>query len=188
MCNDAIVASFQRGLASQPLLRGTEKNYGDPEWGLPIPGPTFGSGATQARRRSAAPYVAMFCYSLSEYSVLSTQVLCYLCRHGMARPQFANGGDGLCTWRAAATVLYKESLAANIALSLSLGSWMKNWKIPTLKINLGLGNVLRNDSCSGYICEVSTLELFGLGYGHLVGCCEKGNKLWGSIKYGEFLD
>jgi len=55
MCNEAIVASFQRGLTSQPFLRGTEKNYGDPEWGLPIPGPKFGSRATQTRSRIAAP-------------------------------------------------------------------------------------------------------------------------------------
>ena len=38
----------------------------------------------------------------------------------MAHPQFANGSDGLGMWRVAAAVLYKESLAANIALFLSL--------------------------------------------------------------------
>jgi len=32
----------------------------------------------------------------------------------------ANGRDGFCMWRVAAIILYKQSLAANIALSFSL--------------------------------------------------------------------
>jgi hypothetical protein len=30
------------------------------------------------------------------------------------------------------------------------------------------------------------LDESGLGYGQLVGSCEHGNELWGSIKFGEF--
>jgi hypothetical protein len=42
------------------------------------------------------------------------------CHHGMARPQVADGGDGLRIWRAAANILYKESRAADKGLSSSL--------------------------------------------------------------------
>ena len=103
------------------------------------------------------------------------------------RPLYVEGScDCLLQWVAR----YLQSVV------LQLGSWTKDWKILTLNIdtlgnithNLGLGKVIRNDPCNGYRFEFSTLELFGLGYGHLVGSCEKGNKFLGSIKYGEFLD
>jgi hypothetical protein len=35
------------------------------------------------------------------------------CRHGMARPQVADGGDGLQIWRVAANILNKQSQTAD---------------------------------------------------------------------------
>jgi hypothetical protein len=41
--------------------------------------------------------------------------------HGMARPQVADGGDGLQIWRVAANTLNKQSRAADKGRSSSLG-------------------------------------------------------------------
>jgi hypothetical protein len=44
-----------------------------------------------------------------------------LCHHGMARPQVADGGDGLQIWRVAANLLNKQSRAADKGCSSILG-------------------------------------------------------------------
>jgi hypothetical protein len=43
------------------------------------------------------------------------------CHHGMARPQVADGADGLQMWRVAAIVLNKQSRTADWGWSCSLG-------------------------------------------------------------------
>jgi hypothetical protein len=45
------------------------------------------------------------------------------CHHGMARPQVADGGDGLQIWRVAANILYeyKQSQTADKVWSSSWG-------------------------------------------------------------------
>jgi hypothetical protein len=49
------------------------------------------------------------------------RVKCVPCHHGMARPQIADGGDGLQIWRAAANILNKQSRTAERGWSSSLG-------------------------------------------------------------------
>jgi hypothetical protein len=44
-----------------------------------------------------------------------------LCHHGMARPQVADGGDGLQVWRVAANILNKQSRTADKRWSSILG-------------------------------------------------------------------
>jgi hypothetical protein len=50
------------------------------------------------------------------------------CHHGMARPQVADGGDGLQIWRVAANILNKQSRTADRGWSSSLGvrRWANN--------------------------------------------------------------
>jgi hypothetical protein len=50
------------------------------------------------------------------------------CHHGMARPQVADGGDALHTWRVAANMLNKQSRTAENGWSSSLevGRWVNN--------------------------------------------------------------
>jgi hypothetical protein len=43
------------------------------------------------------------------------------CHHGMARPQVADGGDGLQIWRVAANILNKQSQTADKGWSSILG-------------------------------------------------------------------
>jgi hypothetical protein len=43
------------------------------------------------------------------------------CHYGMARPQVADGGDGLQIWRVAANILNKQSRTANRGRSSSFG-------------------------------------------------------------------
>jgi hypothetical protein len=43
------------------------------------------------------------------------------CHHGTARPQVADGGDGLQIWRVAANILNKQSRTADRGRSSSLG-------------------------------------------------------------------
>jgi hypothetical protein len=43
------------------------------------------------------------------------------CHHGMARPQVADGGDGLQLWREAANILNKQLRTADKGWSSSLG-------------------------------------------------------------------
>jgi hypothetical protein len=43
------------------------------------------------------------------------------CHHGMARPQVADGGDGLQIWRVAANILNKKSRTADKGWCSSLG-------------------------------------------------------------------
>jgi hypothetical protein len=43
------------------------------------------------------------------------------CHHGMARPQVADGGDGLQIWRVAANISNKQSRTADRGGSSSLG-------------------------------------------------------------------
>jgi hypothetical protein len=43
------------------------------------------------------------------------------CHHSMARPQVADGGDGLQIWRVAANILNKQSWTADKGWSSSLG-------------------------------------------------------------------
>jgi hypothetical protein len=45
------------------------------------------------------------------------------CHHGMGRPQVADGGDGLQTWRVAAIILNKKSRTANREWLCSLEGW-----------------------------------------------------------------
>jgi hypothetical protein len=46
-----------------------------------------------------------------------------LFNHGMARPQFADGGDVLQLWRAATNILNKQSRTAEMGSSSSFGGW-----------------------------------------------------------------
>jgi hypothetical protein len=43
------------------------------------------------------------------------------CHHGMARPQVADGGDGLQIWRVAANIFNKQSRTGDRGWSSSLG-------------------------------------------------------------------
>jgi hypothetical protein len=43
------------------------------------------------------------------------------CHHGMARPQVADGGNGLQIWRVAENILNKQSRTADKGWSSSLG-------------------------------------------------------------------
>jgi hypothetical protein len=43
------------------------------------------------------------------------------CHHGMARPQVADGGEGLHIWRVAANILNKQSRTADKGWPSSLG-------------------------------------------------------------------
>jgi hypothetical protein len=43
------------------------------------------------------------------------------CHHGMARPQVADGGDGLQMWRTATNILNKQSWTANKGWVSSFG-------------------------------------------------------------------
>jgi hypothetical protein len=54
-------------------------------------------------------------------SICSDHVKWVPCHHGMARPQVADGGDGLQMWRVAANILNKQSRTADMAWSSSLG-------------------------------------------------------------------
>jgi hypothetical protein len=49
------------------------------------------------------------------------QIRWVLCHHGTARPQVADGGDGLQIWRVAANILNKQSRTADKGWSSSLG-------------------------------------------------------------------
>jgi hypothetical protein len=49
------------------------------------------------------------------------RVRCVSCHHGMARPQVADGGDGLQIYRAAANILNKQSRTTDKGWSSSLG-------------------------------------------------------------------
>jgi hypothetical protein len=46
-----------------------------------------------------------------------------ICHHGVARPQIADGGDGLQIWRVAANILNLQSWTADKGWSFSLGGW-----------------------------------------------------------------
>jgi hypothetical protein len=50
------------------------------------------------------------------------------CHHGMARPQVADGGNGLQIWRVAANILNKQSRTVDKGWSSSLGVglWANN--------------------------------------------------------------
>jgi hypothetical protein len=52
---------------------------------------------------------------------IKTHVKWVPCHHVMARPQVADGGDGLQIWRAAANILNKQSPTADMGWSSSLG-------------------------------------------------------------------
>jgi hypothetical protein len=54
-------------------------------------------------------------------SILIIHVRWVPCHHGMARPQVADGGDGLQIWRVAANILNKQSWTADNGWSSSLG-------------------------------------------------------------------
>jgi hypothetical protein len=47
--------------------------------------------------------------------------VCAPCLHGMARPQVADGGNGLQIWSVAANLLNKESQRADKGQSCNLG-------------------------------------------------------------------
>jgi hypothetical protein len=55
------------------------------------------------------------------YSTMSNHVKWVPCHHGVARPQVADGGDGLQIWRVAANILNKQSRTAYRGWSSSLG-------------------------------------------------------------------
>jgi hypothetical protein len=55
------------------------------------------------------------------YSLSNMHVKWVHCHHGMARPQFADRGDGLQIWRVAANMLNKKSRTADSGWSSSLG-------------------------------------------------------------------
>jgi hypothetical protein len=61
----------------------------------------------------------MFCPGIGG----SSHVKWVPCHHGMARPQVADGGDGLQIWRGAANILNKQSRTAD---SLGVGRWANN--------------------------------------------------------------
>jgi hypothetical protein len=50
-----------------------------------------------------------------------THVKCVPCHHGMARPQVADGGEGLQIWRVAANILNKQSRTADKGWPSSVG-------------------------------------------------------------------
>jgi hypothetical protein len=54
------------------------------------------------------------------------------CHHGMARPQVADGGDGLQIWRAAANVSNKQSRTSEKRWSISFGAGREANSSPSL--------------------------------------------------------
>jgi hypothetical protein len=50
---------------------------------------------------------------LSDWVVRTNHVRWVLCHHGMARPQVADGGNGLQIWRVAANIFNKQSRTAD---------------------------------------------------------------------------
>jgi hypothetical protein len=54
---------------------------------------------------------------------LVTHVKWVPCHHGMARPQVADGVDGLQIWRVAANILNKKSRTADRGVVLQFGGW-----------------------------------------------------------------
>jgi hypothetical protein len=60
---------------------------------------------------------------IMQFSPISRQFisLWVLCHHGVARPQVADGGNGLQIWRVAANILNKQSRTVDKGLSSSLG-------------------------------------------------------------------
>jgi hypothetical protein len=90
-----------------------------------------------------------------------------LCHHGMAHLQVTDGGDSLEKYRVSGYVLNRHLWRAN-----------KGWSF-----SLWLGEGLTTPHCKKTACY----EVLH-GDSDLVGCCEHGNGLLGSIKGGEFLD
>jgi hypothetical protein len=75
----------------------------------------------------------------------------------MARPQVANGADGLQIWRAAANILNKQSRTADMGFSCSLGVGRglttphrkKHSMLRNVTHGLGLGRIRWNDINNG---------------------------------------
>jgi hypothetical protein len=68
----------------------------------------------------------LICYCRSQISEpcynVKGSVTCVPYRHDMARPQVADGGDGLQIWRVATNILNKQSWTADMGWSSSLGA------------------------------------------------------------------
>jgi hypothetical protein len=76
----------------------------------------------KTRKRSVLTcYYYVFCLSILETEGKDTHVKWVPCHHGMARPQVADGGDGLQIWRVSANILNKQSRTADRGWSTSLG-------------------------------------------------------------------
>jgi hypothetical protein len=84
----------------------------------------------------------------------------------MARPQVADEGNGLYTWRVAANILNEQSLTAD-------KGWSSSWR---------LGRGLTNPRSKKLVCY----EM--LHRASVADCCEHGNEPSFSVKSGEFLD
>jgi hypothetical protein len=58
---------------------------------------------------------------IMQFPPISRHVRWVPCHHGMARPQVADGGNGLEMWRVAANIFNKQSRTADKGRSSSLG-------------------------------------------------------------------
>jgi hypothetical protein len=88
--------------------------------------------------------------------------------HGMERPRFADGGDGLQLWRVAENILNKQSRTADKGWSSSLGALGDRITSPRRK----------KTPCYKMLHTAS----------ELAGTCEHGSEPSRSITGGEFLD
>jgi hypothetical protein len=66
-------------------------------------------------------YFLMILIMLGKKYKLWSNVKRVVCHHGIARPQVADGEDGLQIWRVAANILNKQSRTANNGWWSSLG-------------------------------------------------------------------
>jgi hypothetical protein len=63
----------------------------------------------------------LYLYILFVFLMVLIHVRWVSCHHGMARPQAADGGDGLQIWRVAANILNKQSRTTDKGWSGSSG-------------------------------------------------------------------
>jgi hypothetical protein len=74
-------------------------------------------------RGSAGDWMKILGASGSVRSTMACHVRWVPCHHDMARPQVADGGDGLQIWRIAGNILNKQSRTADKPRSSNLGGW-----------------------------------------------------------------
>jgi hypothetical protein len=76
--------------------------------------------------------------------------------------------------------------------SLRVFKHIQFWRLNLRKRSLGRPRKRRKDTINMHVQEMGLgrdgVDCSGLGYGHVVDACERGNEHSGSMKCGEFLD